>query len=411
MSPPPSSSHPGASVVSRIFGDRTITLVYVTILLLGVSYGLALSVAGVFLKDQGFDESEIGWLVTFFAAGIGALAVPSGALIARVGPKRLLVGSLLGYAIAAAAFPLMDSYLGFGVVRFFDGAFSVGVWVSSETILLARAPKADKAFFMSVYAIALAAGYVIGPLLNRGLVELAPITASFFTAGALAVAASGVCAALLDASSASRAADGAPLEGDDDSLPLTTKEVLRRMRTACCATFSYGYFQASVAMFLPLYLIGHGMTKESTILVPAFFAAGMLVSVVPAGKIADRHGHVPVMRLLGAIGTGAILSFVFARHDVLVFGLVFVAGASLAALSPVSLGLQGRVLPARDLQKGGGLYNAAYGLGMLVGPPISGTLFHRVTGDAMVLHFAAIWAAFVLVTILWRKDDPRFAAR
>jgi predicted MFS family arabinose efflux permease len=113
------------------------------------------------------------------------------------------------------------------------------------------------------------------------------------------------------------------------------------------------------------------------------------------------------MRVLGSIGTAAILSFVLTRNEIVVYGLVFIAGASLAALSPVSLGLQGRVLPPRDLQRGGGLYNAAYGLGMCVGPPISGTLFKRVDGDAMILHFAGLWAAFVLATVLWRKDDPR----
>jgi MFS family permease len=396
-------------VISRVFGDRTIALVYLTILLLGVSYGLALSIAGVFLEEKGFDKPQIGWLVTFFAGGIGALAVPSGSLLARFGPKRVLVASLIGYGAAAAAFPLMQSWWGFGVVRFFDGAFSVGVWVSSETILLARAPKAEKAFFMSVYAIALAAGYVIGPLANRGLVEVAPKTVSFFAAGALAVFAALVVATLLDAVQSNEAAGGEALGGDTPpgGAELTTWQVLRKIRAACFATFSYGYFQASVAMFLPLYLIEHGMTEEETILIPAFFAGGMLASVVVAGKLADKHGHLFVMRVLGAIGTAAILSFVLTHQDVVVYSLVFIAGASLAALSPVSLGLQGLVLAPRDLKRGGGLYNAAYGLGMLVGPPVSGSLFKAMSGDAMVLHFASLWGAFVLATVLWRGDDPR----
>lgn len=396
-------------VISRVFGDRTIALVYLTILLLGVSYGLALSIAGVFLEEKGFDKPQIGWLVTFFAGGIGALAVPSGSLLSRFGPKRVLVASLVGYGAAAAAFPLMQSWWGFGVVRFFDGAFSVGVWVSSETILLARAPKAEKAFFMSVYAIALATGYVIGPLANRGLVEVAPKTASFFAAGALAIFAAVVVAALLDAVQSNEAATGEALGGDGprSEAELTTWQVLRKIRAACFATFSYGYFQASVAMFLPLYLIEHGMTEEETILIPAFFAGGMLASVVVAGKLADKHGHLFIMRVLGAVGTAAILSFVLTHHDVVVYSLVFIAGASLAALSPVSLGLQGLVLSPRDLKRGGGLYNAAYGLGMLIGPPVSGSLFKSMSGDAMVLHFASLWGAFVIATVLWRKDDPR----
>jgi len=397
-------------LISRILGDRTIALVYLTILLLGVSYGLALSIAGVFLEERGFDKPAIGWLVTFFAAGIGALAVPSGALLSRFGPKRVLVVSLIGYGAAAAAFPLMDSYVGFGLARFFDGAFSVGVWVSSETILLARAPKEEKAFFMSVYAIALAAGYVIGPLMNRGLIEVAPKAAAFYAGAGVAAVAAVVCAVFLDPARSNESATGEALGGEaTEGGGLTTGQVFKKIRAACFATFAYGYFQASVAMFLPLYLIGHGMTEEDTILIPAFFAGGMLSSVVVAGKLADKHGHLFIMRVLGSVGTVAILSFVMTRNELAVYALVFIAGASLAALSPVSLGLQGRVLAPRDLQRGGGLYNAAYGLGMCIGPPISGTVFKRIDGDTMILHFAGLWAAFVLATVLWRRDDPRVA--
>lgn len=402
------SEHPRASWVSRVFADRTIALVYLTILLLGVSYGLALSIVGVFLKERGYDESQIGWLGTSFAAGIGALAIPAGSLIARFSPKPVLVASLVGYAAAAALFPLMPSWVGFAVVRFFDGAFSVGVWVSSETILLARAPKEEKSFFMSVYAIALAAGYVIGPVLNRVLVEVAQSTAAFYAAAATALLAAVLCLALLDPKHSNESEAGEKLGGSaPEGHESTTWEVLKRMRAACFATFSYGYFQASVAILLPLYLIGHGMPKKETILIPAFFAAGMLSTVVVAGKLADKYGYLLVMRVLGAVGTSAILCFVLSHHRVVIYSLVFIAGASLAALSPVSLGLQGRVLHARDLRRGGGLYNAAYGLGMLMGPPVSGTLFEAASGDVMILHFASLWAAFVVATVLWRSDDPK----
>ena len=47
--------------------------------------------------------------------------------------------------------------------------------------------------------------------------------------------------------------------------------IFLRIKTSCLATFSYGYFQASVLLFLPLYLIEKkGITKEQTILITAF---------------------------------------------------------------------------------------------------------------------------------------------
>ena len=45
-------------------------------------------------------------------------------------------------------------------------------------------------------------------------------------------------------------------------------------KTSCLATFAYGYFQASVVLFLPLFLIeAKDVPKEQTILITAFFAA------------------------------------------------------------------------------------------------------------------------------------------
>ncbi len=89
------------------------------------------------------------------------------------------------------------------------------------------------------------------------------------------------------------------------------------------------------------------------------------------------------------------------------YGLVFVTGGALASLSPVSLALQGNVMPPHDLNRSSAIYNAFYAIGMLVGPQISGEIFERMSGRAMTIHFAILWAFFVLFTIVFRRDDPR----
>ena len=91
---------------------------------------------------------------------------------------------------------------------------------------------------------------------------------------------------------------------------------------------------------------------------------------------------------------------------------VFVAGATLDAISPVSLALQGVVMPKRDLGRANASGNAAYAAGMLLGPPISrGVLFTRLGGGAMLLHLAALWAVFVVFTAVFASDDPHRAKR
>ncbi len=83
-----------------------------------------------------------------------------------------------------------------------------------------------------------------------------------------------------------------------------------------------------------------------------------------------------------------------------------VAGATLAAISPVSLALQGVVVDAASYGRANSVYNGVYALGMLLGPPISSVMFARFGGGAMLGHLAALWAAFVVFTILCWRDDP-----
>jgi MFS family permease len=88
-------------------------------------------------------------------------------------------------------------------------------------------------------------------------------------------------------------------------------------------------------------------------------------------------------------------------------GAVYVAGATLAAISPVSLALQGVVTPRADLGRANAFYNAAYAAGMLIGPPLSSFLFTRMGGAVMLYHLAGLWALFVAFTIVFAADDPR----
>lgn len=397
-----------ASERREALSDRTIRLVYLTILLVGVSYGLAISLIGVYLEGRGFSEAQIGDLAIFFAGGIVTFAVPAGAAIRRFGPKATLLVGLVGYSAAVGLFPLAGSYPAMAALRFCDGAFSVAVWVASETVLLTRAPRDDKAFFMSLYAIALAIGYVVGPIAARGVVAVASKDVSFYAAGALALTTAVAVASRMRVGPSGREVEAAEGAGPEPEA-LGAGQVFWRIKTSCLATFSYGYFQASVVLFLPLYLLGQGLNEGQTILIPAFFAAGMLLVANFAARWGDRFGHLLVMRALGTVGTLTIVAFLFVKSPWLVYLTGFIAGGSLASLSPVSLALLGLAVPEKSLSQAGGFYNAAYAMGMLIGPPIAGRLFKGVSGHAMITHFAVLWAGFVLLTIVFRRDDPRSA--
>jgi MFS family permease len=398
--------------VTRRIADRNIWVIYATIVLLGIAYGTSIAVLAVHLDAHGIPKLAMGGLAAAFALGIVTFSIPVGAIVQRFGAKKTLAVALAGYAICVTSFPFLSTLFGLSVARFFDGAFSVGIWVAAETALLSRSDRSNKGLVMSLYAISLALGYVVGPVLAAVVVGVFGTAGTFVIAGGLAVVAIAVVLIALAPDVAGASSAHGEASDEAPAARSTAFEVFWRTKTSCFATFSYGYFQASVVLFLPLYLIGSkNVPAERTILVTAFFAAGMLVMSTWAGRLGDRHGHLLVMRVLATIGGLMVASFVLLPSFPLMCVAVFVAGATLASISPVSLALQGVVTPKAELGRANSFYNAAYAAGMLVGPPISGLLFTRWGGAAMLFHLAALWAGFVALTVVCAADDPRHAAK
>jgi MFS family permease len=400
--------------VLKAIRDPNIWRIYWTILLLGSAYGLSVAVIALHLDALGYREKAIGGLAAWFASGIVLLSIPAGRLVSRWGAKRTLVCALCGYSASVSIFPLLTSFAPIAAARFVDGACSACIWVSCETILLRRSDQTNKAQVMSVYAMAMAIGYVLGPVGANLIAGAMPLTAAFVASGIIAAASSAYVALRLDPDPrdlARKSRAGAPGmsggEHEGGGPHASALAILRRIKTSCFGAFSYGYFEASVVLFLPLYLIhDKGITREQTIAVPAFFAAGMLLFTNVAGRLGDKFGHLFLMRILAAIGGAMVLGFVALGSFAPMAVAVFIAGATLASISPVSLALQGVVTEPRDYDRANAVYNAFYAAGILLGPPLSGWVFARWGGAAMLFHLAAMWGAFVAFAITFAADDP-----
>ena len=403
----PSTEVRGARFLRGFFArvpDPNIWRIYGITLALGTAYGMAISVLGIFLSSTGFKETDIGKLAAWFAAGIIAFSLPMGPLARRFSNKKLLAVSLAGYAAAITLFPFLSSFKAIAALRFFDGACSVGVWVNSESILLSRSGKENKAFATSLYAVAIGCGYVLGPAL-AWLCGALPIKFIYVAAGVISICTSLYVLLRLDPdlkhdqhaepSAGQHAAGGSALA------------LLWRIKTSCFGTFAYGYFQASVVLFLPVFLVNErGVSADATKLIPAFFAAGMLLFSNYAGRLGDRHGHLLTMRVLGIVGMTMVLGFAWLTSFPLMCVAVFIAGASLASISPVSLALQGVIVHPAEYERATSLYNAFYAAGMLLGPAISSYLFEKHGGAVMLEQLALMWVAFIVFAFAFRADDP-----
>lgn len=426
-------------VVREILRDRSIRVAYLMCLMLGVAYGVVMAIVAVYLnKERGFSETTIGGLAFFFSVGIAVFALPMGTLVRVWSPRVMLAVALIGYGAATAIFPFLTTFAALATARAIDGAFSVGAWISIETILLMRTTALNRGFVTSLYSIVLAIGYVIGSLFAAGWTFIAPTAYAFVCAGVLASLAALYGLARLDKhlqpiagsdhvepdekSSTGSHASVPPTAIDDDA-PVGVLKLYWQIKTACITTFTYGYFQGSLVLFLPLFLIDHrGVPETQTKLLVAFFASGMAATVVFFGRIGDRHGHLKTIRVLVAVGAAITVSVVYLPWFPVVAVMVFLAGAALAPVYPLSIALQSLIVRPRDYNRSNALLNVSYALGTLGGPLICGYLYATYSkddlglpspfgGELLFWQLSALWAAVWITTMLFRRDDPSLRKR
>lgn len=403
--------------------DRNIRTAYVVCGITGTAYGMVTAVVAVYLnKVRDIDELTIGGLAMFFSLGIAALSVPMGLLVKKLSPRTMLAVALVGYAAATAIFPFLPTFAGLATARGLDGAFSVGVWVSLETILLMRTSTAHRGLITSLYTIAMATGYGFGSVIGWVIMLMYPMPMVFVGAGILATIAATLAGTLLDRNiqpipgSGHHEEEAPSASAGEIAAPAGPRPGLGtlywRIKTACVPTFCYGYFQASLVLFLPLFLIeSRHVPKEDTTLLVGAFSIGMAASVVFVGRFGDRFGHLKTVRTLTGLGVLLTASLVVLPTYALVAVVVLLAGASLAPIWPLSLALQSLIVDPRDYSRSNALLNGSYGLGTLAGPLVSGYIFkYQGGGEAMFLHLACLWALALAATVVFRADDPSFRA-
>lgn len=400
----------------EILKDKNIRTAYKLCLTLGIAYGMVLAIISLYLtRVHLYDKPTIANLATFFSVGIAAFAVPMGLMIRKLSPRVVLMIALFGYGTAVAIFPFMPGFGGLAASRAFDGAFSVGAWISLETILLLRTTSLNRGFVTGLYSNVLALGYVIGSGLAWGAsllwADTEPVV--FVCAGCVAIG--GAIYASLKLDHAIEAVElpatptsEVPAPPSSTSLP----SLLWRIKTACVPPFTYGYFQGSLVLYLPLYLTQErGVPVDDTKLLVGLFSLGMVLFVMGIGHLGDRYGHLRVIRVCAAIGGLIALSVVYLPNFLLIAIAVVLAGGALSPMWPLALALQSLICEPRDYGRANGLLNASFALGAVSGPLVSSRVYEHWSGEVMVLHLAAMWGIVVLSSLVFRRDDPSMRPR
>ncbi len=90
--------------------------------------------------------------------------------------------------------------------------------------------------------------------------------------------------------------------------------------------------------------------------------------------------------------------------------VMVIAGGAITSMPPLSLALQGVIARPVEYTRTNSIFNVFFASGLVVGPFLSGRVYHAWGGVAMIAMFAALWAVFVVLSLVFRRDDPRAVA-
>lgn len=366
----------------------TAVVVYIAALFHRTSLGVASLEAG--------DRFAVGpaALGTFTVLQIGLYAlmqIPTGLLVDRFGPRRVLTAAALLMGTGQTLFALADSYpLGL-TARAVLGVGDAMTWVSVLRLAAAHFPPRRYALVMTLSAALGGAGNLVATVPLTLLLEHTGWTATFLIAGGATAVYSAVVAWRVR-----EVPDGVPP-------PVAEPVPLRAVRARVAAAWRepstrLGFWVHFTSMFTPALL---GLLWGFPYLVEAQGMSRPAASAVLSTLV------------LVAVVCGPVMGAVIGRYPVWRMPIVAACLATTVLCWAVLLGWPGGVLPAPVLY-------AVFGV-LAIGNPVSGVAFalvrdynplHRVstaTGVANVGGFAAITATALAVGVVLDVAEPVLA--
>ncbi len=371
-----------------------------------VAYSIAVPVLPDIGRRLGASPTTIGVLFASFGATLLLVSVPAGAWSDRVGRRAPMVGGLAALAGATSLFAFAGSLPGLFAARLVQGAADAVTWIVGFALLADLYAPDERGRVMGLVMSGSGFAFMIGPSIGGWLYEWGGMRLPFL---AVAGASLAVLGAFLVVSVPEHRA---PV----DRVPIA--RLLGVPPVVSCAV-AVVTIAATLAMLEPIVSLqlqtrlGVNPARVGLLFGAAAFATTLLHPIY--GRLSDRWGG-RRLTLIGLVvtavalpGLGRATSFPSA---VALFVVQACAGA--VAIAP-SLAYMAEVVSAAGVDSFGvayGLYNFAWGMGILVGPGLGGYLFERVGFSTLTMIWAPalLLVAAALARVQWTSRRPAFQA-
>jgi len=364
-----------------------------------VAYSIAIPVLPDFSHRLGASPTTIGLLFGSFGVTLLTVSIPMGAASDRLGRRGPMIGGLAALAAATLLFAFATSLPWLFAARLVQGAADAITWVVGFALIADLYPVEERGRMTGFVMSGTTMAVMIGPTMGGWLYEVGGLAVPFLAVTTLA-AAGALAFAWIDLPR-ERAAR--------EIVPIGT--VVRTPAIAACAVTVVAA-SATITMMEPvlalhLQSLGIGPGRIGTL-----FGVGAIASAIAhplIGRLTDRFGagRLTLGGLLASAVSTMLVAQTWSFQSAVVF---FTLGAvSSALMITPSLTFMGEATSAAGISSFGvayGLYNMAWGVGLLGGPSLGGFLYERMGFSRLAL----VWTpGLIAVTLLLARVQSKYS--
>lgn len=347
------------------------------------AHSIAASLGG-YTHAQHASLLSLGLLLAVYDGAEVALKPVFGSLADRVGARPVLLGGLLAFAAASAAFVLAGNPAWVGLARFGQGAAAAAFSPAAGVLVARLTPNTGQGHGFGRYGAWKGLGYTLGPILGGVLIAVGGYPLLFATLAGLGILVAGWAVTSVPAVP--------PLPRSRQTVAdlarrLTSPGFLRPTLALAAATAAL-----SVGVgFLPVAGAARGLGPLATGAVVSLLAATAALIQPRVGRARDR-------RRIGdrtGLAAGLVVAALGSAAAVLpgVAGLVAAAiliGCGVAVITPIGFAHLATTTPSERLGQTLGAAEVGRELGDAGGPLLVGALAAAITLNPAMLILAAI---------------------
>lgn len=356
-----------------------------------LAYSIAVPVLPDVTARLGASPTMIGLLFASFGVTLLGVSIPIGALSDRIGRRGPLVAGMVVLAGSTLAFAYATSLPWLFAARLLQGAADAITWGVGFALVADLYSPSDRGRVMGIVMSGSNVGFMLGPSIGGWLYETGGATLPFLLVTGLAVAgAVGFLWLEFPAPAAVR-----------EAVPF--RQLISHADMAACSTLVV-VASATMAMFEPVLTLhlssALGLTPGRVGMVFGVAAVASAVLHPAYGWLADRFGARRLM-ITGLVVASAVMPFV-PRADTYgeaIATFLVQAGTLSMMVTPslIYMAEAGARAGAPSFGVSYGLYNFAWGWGLLAGPAIGGSAYDWIGFSRMMW----LWPLLLLATAVW----------